>query len=94
MVYVGMAHSFGYLGLFFFCVAMGAPILLGLTSAKGRAERAAVQGMVNFLFISLSDGALLLIPVLPLYWALSGSATGRGITSPLAPRGPADRRVT
>jgi hypothetical protein len=38
-------------------------------------QKAIVCGMVNFLFVSLADGAVLLIPVMVFYWFLAALVT-------------------
>ena len=58
MVYVGMMENLGLLGLFAFLYAM-------IPFAKGR------NGQLVYLFLCFSDGALLLIPTMAIYWLLA-----------------------
>lgn len=67
-VYFGILESFGLFGFFTFLIAMSAPLLL-----KGRKELQ--LGLISYLFISLSDGALLFIPTLAFFWFLVGYQT-------------------
>ncbi len=70
MVYLGIIYNFGLIGLFCYLLCMSAPILLALSSPS-LMQKNILCGLSTFLLISVSDGALLFIPVLALYWFLS-----------------------
>lgn len=65
ITYLGVYKSFGLLGLVTFCLAMLGPITLVPSKYKS-----IKLGLITYSFISLSDGALLLIPVMTFYWFL------------------------
>lgn len=75
MVYVSVLNSFGILGLFFYLLAMLTPLFTSFFLTKpSEIKKAIFQGLFLFLILSISDGALLLIPVLAFYWILSSLA--------------------
>lgn len=72
MVYLAILEQFGFVGLITFLFAMGMPLvlhLLGCTPfARTELKRSAAAGLAVYLVVSISDGALLLIPVMAFYW--------------------------
>ena len=75
IVYLGIIKSFGYSGLLFYIIGMTMPMVLSLTTVSqsengSKIKRSLILGIVCYLFISLGDGALLLIPVICFYWTL------------------------
>ncbi|HSX37675.1 MAG TPA: hypothetical protein VLE95_02465 [Chlamydiales bacterium] len=72
IVYFGILSNFGIVGLLSFVAALTGPILFSFSYPSFSPIRQAILcGLINYLFLSLSDGALLLIPVLVFYWFLS-----------------------
>lgn len=74
IVYLSILDTFGVLGLVTFLVAMTGPLLLWAAGAiPGGAttyKRAVVAGLLIYLFVATSDGAILFIPVMAIYWFL------------------------
>jgi hypothetical protein len=72
IVYLSMMQSFGLLGLATFLIAMATPIALHLLRAIPYAattyKRNLAAGLMTYLVVAMSDGALLFIPVMVFYW--------------------------
>ena len=72
IVYLSMLQTFGLFGLVAFLLAMGLPVWLHLMGAVPFAgsvyKRNLAAGLMTYLVISMSDGALLFIPVMAFYW--------------------------
>jgi hypothetical protein len=72
MVYLSILENFGILGLFTFLIGMSAPLALYFSGAlpfAGTAyKRSLAAGLLLYLFVALSDGAILFIPVMVFYW--------------------------
>jgi hypothetical protein len=72
IVYLSVMESFGILGLAAFLVAMATPVALHLLRATPYAgstyKRNLAAGLITYLIVSMSDGALLFIPVMVFYW--------------------------
>ncbi|HEX2094395.1 MAG TPA: hypothetical protein VHG28_18470 [Longimicrobiaceae bacterium] len=72
IVYLSVLHNFGILGLGAFLLGMGAPVLLHLAGvlpfARTQYKRSLAAGLLIYLFVANSDGALLFIPVMVFYW--------------------------
>lgn len=72
MVYLSILDNFGVLGLLSYLLAMTAPLILHflrvLPGSHGSYKRHVASGLIVYLFVSLSDGALLFIPVMAFYW--------------------------
>jgi hypothetical protein len=72
MVYVSVLDIFGLVGLVAFILAMTGPLLLYATGTLPHAatpyKRALALGLVLYLLVAMSDGALLFIPVMAIYW--------------------------
>jgi hypothetical protein len=72
MVYLSVLDTFGLVGLVAFGVALAAPVAMYfLRLAPGGTSdyrRSLVAGLLVYLFLASSDGAILLIPVMALYW--------------------------
>ena len=72
IVYLSILHTFGIVGLAAFILGMAAPIALYfagvLPFAGTEYKRSLVAGLVTYLFVAMSDGALLFIPVMVFYW--------------------------
>jgi len=71
IVYLGILSNFGILGLMTYSLAMIGPIFIALSKKLSTGQKAIFSGLLNFHFLSLSDGALLFIPTLVFYWFLS-----------------------
>ncbi len=71
VIYASIALLFGYFGLVFFLIAMTTPLLLSLFRRRKMEQKAIFLGLVTYLFISFSDGAILYIPVMAFYWFLT-----------------------
>jgi hypothetical protein len=72
MVYLSVLENFGLVGLVTFLIAMVTPLALHLLRAVPHAaseyKRCLAAGLMVYLFIALSDGALLFIPVMAFFW--------------------------
>lgn len=72
MVYLSVLNNFGLLGLAAFLLAMTAPLamhLLGVVPFSGTSyKKSLALGLATYLFVAMSDGALLFIPVMAFYW--------------------------
>jgi hypothetical protein len=72
MVYLSVLDTFGLIGLVAFAAALAAPTAMYfLRLTPGGASdyrRSLVAGLLVYLFLASSDGAILLIPVMALYW--------------------------
>lgn len=72
IVYLSVLHNFGLLGLAGFIVGMAAPVALYFVGALPftgtEYKRSLAAGLVIYLFVAMSDGALLFIPVMVFYW--------------------------
>lgn len=75
MVYLSVLENFGAVGLVSYLIAMVAPIgmhLLRLVQfPTTEYKRSLTAGLIIYLVVSLSDGALLFIPVMAFYWFLA-----------------------
>jgi len=70
ITYLSILSSFGILGLLSYLVFITGPILITLGRPLCQIQKAILCGLVNFLFLSFSDGAVLFIPVMAFYWFL------------------------
>ncbi|MBF8262520.1 MAG: hypothetical protein HW387_185 [Parachlamydiales bacterium] len=71
IVYAGMIFTFGWAGLVAFLFAMGAPLVYQIISRHlPDSHKCIALGLINYLFISSSDGAILLLPTMAFYWFL------------------------
>lgn len=71
IVYAGILYSFGFLGLITFIIAMLGPVVLGILNSKPSPFRNSLYaGAINYLFISISDGAILYLPTMVFFWFL------------------------
>ncbi|HEV2734073.1 MAG TPA: hypothetical protein VGV85_04505 [Longimicrobiaceae bacterium] len=72
IVYLGVLHNFGIVGLGSYLLAMTGPLLLYaarvLPFARTEYKRSLAAGLVIYLVVSMSDGALLFIPVMVFFW--------------------------
>jgi hypothetical protein len=71
VIYANIAISFGTIGLIFFLIAMMTPLVFSLFIPFSYEKRSLIIGLTNYLFVSVSDGAILYIPVMAFYWFLS-----------------------
>ncbi len=75
IIYISVLDGFGILGLIFFLLSMLAPLIiyiLGITRyKKSRFKTALFQGLLLYLILSFSDGAILYIPVMAFYWLIT-----------------------
>lgn len=71
IVYLGVIDSFGILGLITFLLATwGNLLFISMNRALTPLRKSLLLGLVNYLLICFSDGALLLIPTLVFFWFL------------------------
>lgn len=71
IVYAGILYSFGFIGLITFVIAMLGPVVLGTLNSKPSPFRNSLYaGAINYLFISMSDGAILYLPTMVFFWFL------------------------
>lgn len=72
IVYLSVLQNFGALGLFFFLVGMITPVIAHLVRALPFAateyKKSLATGLMVYLFVAMSDGAILFIPVMAIYW--------------------------
>jgi hypothetical protein len=69
IVYAGVIHSFGILGLIAFLIAMTGPLAARwMRSPIPKIHLSLCLGIANYLLISCSDGGMLYIPVMAFYW--------------------------
>lgn len=72
MIYFSIAHNFGVLGLTCFVLALAGPLILHLggflPQMQSPYKKSLALGLLLYLIVALSDGAILLIPVMPIYW--------------------------
>jgi len=86
-VYLSVTAQFGYVGLILFLAQMLAP--LGMALSRGvpdsgrRVKWSVACGLINYLFICLSDGALIFIPTMAFYWFFSSLLLRRSFLPPL-----------
>lgn len=80
ITYLGILENFGLIGLILFILMMLGPICIyGLKNRPYREEdKPILIGIYTYLFISLSDGAYLLIPVMAFYYFLSAFLLRKG----------------
>lgn len=79
MVYVAILDFFGAVGLGAYLFAMGGPLLAYWKVPFSKPRLCVLLGLVNYLFISISDGATLYIPVLTFYWFLVSLLTRKDL---------------
>ena len=80
MVYLSMLSNFGVIGLSAYLLCLASPFFLACTQLPlSISHKRILCGLANFLFISISDGALLYIPVLVFYWFLSALVLRRSL---------------
>jgi hypothetical protein len=72
IVYLSVLEGFGLLGLASFLVAMATPLALQLLGAIPHGgsvyKRNLAAALATYLVVAMSDGAILLIPVMAFYW--------------------------
>ena len=73
IVYIGILSSFGAMGLLTFLGALVGPIALS-ASNRSPIHTAIRCGLCNYLLLCGSDGAILLIPVMAIFWLLTSLA--------------------
>jgi hypothetical protein len=75
MVYLSVLQVFGLFGLGAFILALSGPLLLFAAGAlpwtATSYKRALALGLGIYLLVAMSDGALLFIPVMALYWLVA-----------------------
>ncbi len=86
IVYLSILDTFGALGLVTFLAAMTGPVLLwaagAVPSGASTYKRALIGGLVIYLFMALSDGAILFIPVMAIYWFLVSLLLSPAVVAP------------
>jgi hypothetical protein len=71
IIYAGMIYAFGWVGLAAFLFGMCGPLVYQIASRRlSDPNQCIAIGLVNYLVISASDGAILLIPTMAFYWFL------------------------
>ncbi|HEX6924110.1 MAG TPA: hypothetical protein VF167_01665 [Longimicrobiaceae bacterium] len=72
MIYLSVVDYFGLVGLLTFLVGLTGPLVLHLARFLPHWEteykRSLAVGLIVYLFVAISDGALLYIPVMAIYW--------------------------
>ncbi|MCK4632345.1 MAG: hypothetical protein KAT79_03690 [candidate division Zixibacteria bacterium] len=64
---MSILKNFGLLGLILFLLMMVTTIILSL-DARSPLKRALLAGTVLYLMLAMSDGAIMFIPVMAVYW--------------------------
>jgi hypothetical protein len=70
IVYLSILKYFGIFGLLFFLIGFISPILFTLNKWHNQIRQAIIKGLFIYLVIAMSDGALIYIPVMAIYWML------------------------
>jgi hypothetical protein len=74
IVYLSILENFGLVGLTAFLAALGGPVLLyAARCVEQRStgyKKSLVVGLCVYLIVAMSDGAILFIPVMAIYWFL------------------------
>lgn len=91
-VYISVAKNFGIIGFISFLLFMLSPLISSLiikqkykgieTNDIGAYKHNLILGLLLYLIVSNSDGALLYIPVMPIYWFLSSLYLSKRFYSP------------
>jgi hypothetical protein len=71
--YLGILSSFGLIGLLTYLFGLLTPLWISLSN-RNQVFTAIRCGLINYLIISCSDGAVLLIPVMAVFWLLASVA--------------------
>jgi hypothetical protein len=72
MVYVGMINAFGIFGFIAYLIAVISPIFFcAVNRTLTKIRICLILGLTNYLFVSLSDGAMLFIPTMAFFWFLT-----------------------
>lgn len=71
-IYPSVFEQFGLIGLIFFLIQITSPLLVKCINPKKLTleQRAVFFGLMLYWLISTSDGAILLIPTMAIYWFL------------------------
>lgn len=78
MVYIGILQHFGLIGFFLFCIGFLTPTILYFLSIKRSALCFDLTiGIFLYCILSISDGAILLIPVLLVYFFSNSIVTSQ-----------------
>ena len=76
MVYFSVADNFGWLGLIFFFLYLSTPLILFLLrkvpQPTSPTKKTLALGLVLYHIAAFVDGAILLIPVMAIYWLVVG----------------------
>lgn len=95
IVYLSILHNFGLIGLASFLVGMLTPLFLYFSGcvpvAHSAYKKSLASGLVIYLVVAMSDGAILYIPVMAFYWfvvslLLSGNVPAATHSSKNGPR--------
>lgn len=82
IVYLGILSNLGVIGLITYLICVGAPLFLSLSQYRHSTIRKTLYlGVLNYLFISCSDGALLYIPTMAFYWFVSSLTLRKNLDS-------------
>ena len=71
VLYASAAQYWGIAGLFAFCLIIFSPLLILLADPsvmRSPLKRAALKGLILYMLMAASDGALDFIPVMAFYW--------------------------
>ncbi|MBS7564528.1 hypothetical protein KHS38_08935 [Mucilaginibacter sp. Bleaf8] len=76
IIYISVLAEFGVVGLLLFLTAMLTPLFLYVTKLirykNSPVKKALFHGLLMYLILSWSDGAILYIPVMAFYWMIVG----------------------
>lgn len=74
IVYASVLESFGIIGLILFSISFFSPLLIFVSSIRnnplGAYKKRIISGIVLYMFLCFSDGAMMLIPTMLIYWFL------------------------
>ena len=72
-IYPSIAYHLGWAGLATFLLAIGTPLFIAVSTGalSDPLRRDLAAGMCIYLVVAMSDGALLLIPVMAIFWCIA-----------------------
>ncbi|MDN3504655.1 MAG: hypothetical protein P0S95_03665 [Rhabdochlamydiaceae bacterium] len=87
IVPLSMLNELGLMGIISYYIAFTVPIFLALNQKyKSQNQKSFIVGMITYMFVSLSDGAFLLIPTLAIFFFVASLAQQEKIYDPHVPK--------
>lgn len=75
IVYLSILERMGLAGLILFLIMVGTPILLTIPT-RGALRKCFLSGVLLYLLVSFSDGAIMYIPVMAFFWFMISMMIG------------------